>query len=52
MNTKYPSPDPEVPDDEELEQHRDRMDDVAEEAPDKASELPSSLSFPNKFFQG
>ena len=52
MNTKHPSPDPEVSDDEELERHRDRMDDAAEEAPDKAPELPSSLNFPNKFFQG
>ncbi|HZW25227.1 MAG TPA: hypothetical protein VFF26_07075 [Gallionella sp.] len=52
MNTKHHSPDPEVSDDEELEQQRDRTDDVAEETPDKAPELPSSLSFPNKFFQG
>ncbi|MFA6014812.1 MAG: hypothetical protein WC742_07060 [Gallionellaceae bacterium] len=50
MNTESNFPDPEVPDDAEHEQHR--IDDVAEETPDKAQELPSSLNFPNRFFQG
>lgn len=52
MNTESNFPDPEVPDDDELERNLNVLDDVTEEAPDKASELPSSLNFPNRFFQG
>lgn len=52
MNTEQNSIGPEALDDEKLKQPQASVDDVAEETPDKAPELPSSLSFPNKFFQG
>jgi hypothetical protein len=52
MNTEQNPIGPEAQDDEKLKQPQAGVDDVAEERPDNVPELPSSLSFPNKFFQG